>query len=344
MALIPIDVNAMGEMIFALQNGYPEAIVSVCDRTLYRTKDGGYWERHSSSEFVSVPRQEGHRIEKELARQTFNVADRQFNLSVLSPAFSGLFGNSHSSKSIGKSANSSSGQMFFGQIQSGALGLAEHAIQNVGNFIRATELSAANAVQDLSNGTNNLCVGKKMDEVAFAGLLYLHGSQLSGISYSPMADVSRYYISQGMDECVSAAILNAQIFAGKSFTPDRDFLVRVHNKLLGVTGKTGTENRRLNIGVLIYYIRNKQLVPGLTVERCENIDSSLAHHDPIVALVPHFKGHAVAIVGKGDTPDSYRAIDTVTGFEQEIDKSQFLDVSLYRVTDVDAFKKWVGQN
>lgn len=383
------------EAALVVSRGYPEAVINACDRTLYRTADGEYWERPPAGTcgaFMSVPRAEGQEIEHQLTRRTLTKADADF-MAAAQRAMSGyeqvdssdLSGKDLPRKSFpaksfhGKTLPPSfGGREFFiedrmprlshaemerritarilamlddkdlrGQIMRSAgversrfpLGEVRDGIADVFSNVSHAMDHFIGEVERFFTNLPYLCLGNDPGDAVFAGVAYLRGTPEARVAYRPDGDTAQYYISQGLNECASAAILNAQIFAGAPFSPDKTFLTALHGRVMKLCGST---DGRIDMFVLEEAVRSGR-VPGLSMEEFsfDDLDSALESREPVVAIVPFFMGHAVAVVGKGTQEDTYRVIDTISGLEQELTSYEIQGVWKFKLTNADAFRKWV---
>ena len=188
-------------------------------------------------------------------------------------------------------------------------------------------------------------------QVFFAGVEYFKANDSASFAYANDSKLSAMLLSQGLNECATAAILNANMWTGKvSEHFDRAFLAKAHDRLLEYAG---AESRLMNTFALIN-AGKKGLIDGLSIEivmknlyenpwqnvaRTISLDVALVLRRPLIALVQTYGGHAVAIVGKEGK--LYRTIDTISGEEQFYSLNEIGLVFSAEITDIKKFKAWV---
>ena len=344
-----LETQKSAECSFKKEYGYPEAIISDCALTILRMEDGTYWEYDSegSCEFKSMPYEEGMRIERKVAGDILEKMDDEFDMAMFDEESDGThnhknnkntktFAMKKSSKSKGMSSTSSQGIMdsplYELQRLSGER-LREIFIAALKKFFKAALKKSIEKEIRLSEYADFPAKN------SFADQNYLLGNSESRIAYHPDGDIGRYFISQGLNECVSAAILNANISVGMDIPNDKEVLSKFHKKIAKMTG---SKDGRIDLLQLIDLITSEK-IPGMTAQILEDdIDKIIKKGTPTIASVHYFGGHAAAVIGKGQQENSYLMIDTITGMQQEIKPNYYNEGFLeFIITDRDEFLEWV---
>lgn len=288
MALVP-EILARG---FVNQYGYPEAIVSDCNRALYRTRSGDYFVLTGDQpSFVQISREEGARAEKQFT--------------------------SHTPEAVSKCLPQGRRKGEPTQPES----FPAECNQIVADWFTALPV----------------CKYEDPGKILFAGLQYLKGSKSVRVAYND----NQYFLKQGTDECLSASLLNANIFAGLNITPDQQFLHRMHAKVAKLAAPFKDKGDvKIDMDHLQKAV-DKGLIPGLEMKMLEDkdIDTALAQKEPLIAT--QHSGHAVTLVGKTDIEGMYTVIDTLNAGQRSLVHVSGADIFRLKITSLEAFTKWV---
>lgn len=149
----------------------------------------------------------------------------------------------------------------------------------------------------------------------FASRHYNRANKNTAVGYAAGAKPN-YYLAQPQNGCVAAGILNGALFSGVLPHPDNELLMEFYSKLRKMQN---SPSGRIFIEQLGVDIQDGK-IPGLTISRVEltELADAVTHKNPVLALVPFFSGHAVAVVGVDEANRTYRAIDTVSGMEVQL--------------------------
>jgi len=187
---------------------------------------------------------------------------------------------------------------------------------------------------------------------SFAGLEYLGDRELGNIFYRPDSKESAYVLRQGLDECFTDALINANLSRVNGLPHDAETLAHIHDRFFGLYG--ARHGRGINIMALSQDLKDKKAdIPGVRIgrvtQKTKDVERLVAKGRPVILAFdagPFIGGHAVGVLGKGSKPGTVLIAETLTGAIMEFDlnasRNGWLALEL-EIKDSEEFLSWAGR-